>query len=46
MVVKRVMDEIEDKDKYRIFVPRFEKHHFEDQGGEKAQPNFNPHRQM
>ncbi len=25
MVIKRIMEELEDKDKYRIFVPRFEK---------------------
>jgi putative nucleotide binding protein len=25
MVIKRILEEIEDKDKYRIFVPRFEK---------------------
>ena len=26
MIVKRIMDELKDKDKYRIFVPRMEKH--------------------
>jgi len=25
MIIKRIMEELEDKDKYRIFVPRFEK---------------------
>ena len=25
MIIKRIMDELEDKDKYRLFVPRFEK---------------------
>ncbi|MEM5871798.1 MAG: DUF655 domain-containing protein [Candidatus Aenigmatarchaeota archaeon] len=25
MIIKRVLEEIEDKDKYRVFVPRFEK---------------------
>ncbi|MBI4020476.1 MAG: DUF655 domain-containing protein [Candidatus Aenigmarchaeota archaeon] len=26
IIVKRIMEEMEDKDKYRIFVPKFEKH--------------------
>jgi len=26
MVIKRILDELKDKDKYRIFVPRMEKH--------------------
>ena len=25
MIVRRILDELEDKDKYRIFVPRMEK---------------------
>jgi putative nucleotide binding protein len=25
MIIKRIMEELEDKDKYRLFVPRFEK---------------------
>jgi len=25
MIIKRILEELEDKDKYRIFVPRFEK---------------------
>jgi len=25
MIIKRVLEEMEDKDKYRIFVPKFEK---------------------
>jgi putative nucleotide binding protein len=27
MIIRRIMEELEDKDKYRIFVPRFEKSH-------------------
>ncbi|RLJ06521.1 MAG: DUF655 domain-containing protein [Candidatus Aenigmatarchaeota archaeon] len=27
MVVRRILDELEDKDRYRVFVPRFEKKH-------------------
>ncbi len=25
MIIKRILEELEDKDKYRLFVPRFEK---------------------
>ncbi|MBI4176273.1 MAG: DUF655 domain-containing protein [Candidatus Aenigmarchaeota archaeon] len=27
MIIRRIMEELDDKDKYRIFVPKFEKHH-------------------
>jgi putative nucleotide binding protein len=27
MIIKRIMEEMEDKDKYRVFVPKFEKMH-------------------